>query len=296
MKLVLTPLKWIVVILLILFILVMTSLFLLQRYFIFPGTFVLSPDSHAAYYQKLDALKKTFTPEEGITLSGWLLEKPGTPLMVFYGGNAREAATKMDFLSQVYNYSALAVNYRGFGESTGKPTEKNLISDALFVLDQVMKETGRTPKDIIIIGESLGSGVATQVAAARPVAKLILEVPFDSLQAVALEKIPFLPLGLILQDTFRSDIFAPEVKCPVYIFAAEKDEVIPVHHAQKLSTLFPNLAFYKEYANVGHMNISYANGFSDDFWKACYIPGTKPSSPSLKNSRKTSVTKPRARR
>lgn len=86
----------------------------------------------------------------------------------------------------------LLVNYRGYGLSTGSPTEQDIMGDSLAILDSVLKETGRTPDDVILVGQSLGSGVATQVASVRHVKKLVLLVPFDSLLETARGLFPYL--------------------------------------------------------------------------------------------------------
>lgn len=137
-----------------------------------------------------------------------------------------------------FPHAKLLVNYRGYGLSTGSPTEQDIMGDSLAILDSVLKETGRTPDDVILVGQSLGSGVATQVASVRHVKKLVLLVPFDSLLETARGLFPYLPVRLLLPDHFRSDLAAPKVACPVSILAAGADEVIPPHHAKRLRDCF----------------------------------------------------------
>ncbi len=142
-------------------------------------------------------------------------------------------------------HAKLLVNYRGYGLSTGTPTEQNIMGDSLAILDSVLKETGRTPDDVILVGQSLGSGVATQIASVRNVKKLVLLVPFDSLLETARGLFPYLPVKLLLPDHFRSDLAAPKVACPVSILAAGSDEVIPPDHAKRLRDCFSTPVNYQ---------------------------------------------------
>lgn len=256
-----------------LYLILLIVLFCVQRYLIFIGAIILSPERHEVDYQKWESFQRIFHPREDVDLYGWHVERPGKPLLVFYGGNGRDVSDMIGTLAGLKDFSVLTFNYRGFGKSTGSPSEKVMVSDALLVLDKVLEETGRKASDVVVIGESIGSGVATQVAASREVGNLVLLVPFDSLLSVAKEKVPYMPIGLILKDRFRSDKFAQDVKCPVHILAAAKDEVIPVHHARHLATCFPRPVHYREYQGVGHNNLFSATGSFNDFVRACYLPG-----------------------
>ena len=184
------------------------------------------PKDKTAYLEKRAAWephRRTFH-HNGAKLSGWLIEKKGQPLLVYYGGNAMDISMMLPYLDR-FPHAKLLVNYRGYGLSTGSPTEQDIMGDSLAILDSVLKETGRTPDDVILVGQSLGSGVATQVASVRHVKKLVLLVPFDSLLETARGLFPYLPVRLLLPDHFRSDLAAPKVACPVSILAAGADEV-----------------------------------------------------------------------
>ncbi len=139
------------------------------------------------------------------------------------------------------------------------------MGDSLAILDSVLKETGRTPDDVILVGQSLGSGVATQVASVRHVKKLVLLVPFDSLLETARGLFPYLPVKLLLPDHFRSDLAAPKVACPVSILAAGADEVIPPHHAKRLRDCFSVPVSYQEFPGAMHNTIWLSPGFDKAF-------------------------------
>lgn len=224
------------------------------------------PRDQAAYLQKRMAWephRRTFR-HDGAKLSGWMIEKKGSPLLVYYGGNAMDISMMLPYLDQ-FPHAKLLVNYRGYGLSTGAPSEKAIMNDSLAILDSVLKETGRKPEDVILVGQSLGSGVATQIASVRNVKKLVLLVPFDSLLATAQNLFPYLPVRLILPDHFRSDLAAPNVSCPVSILAAGADEVIPPAHAKRLKDCFTTPVRYQEFPGALHNSIWNSPGFDKAF-------------------------------
>lgn len=212
---------------------------------------------------------------DGATLSGWYVEKKNCPLLVYYGGNSMDIATLLPYLTQ-FPCACLLVNYRGYGLSTGNPTEKHLVNDAIQILDQIVKESNRSLSQVILVGQSLGSGVATQVAAQREVGKLNLIVPFDSLLATAEDLFPYLPVSWILPDHFRSDLHAPNVKCPVSIIAAGNDEVIHPSHARKLSKCFTTPVEYTEIPQALHNSFWNFPEFHQAFKKSLHLPTTQP--------------------
>lgn len=224
------------------------------------------PKDKTAYLEKRAAWephRRTFH-HNGAKLSGWLIEKKGQPLLVYYGGNAMDISMMLPYLDR-FPHAKLLVNYRGYGLSTGSPTEQDIMGDSLAILDSVLKETGRTPDDVILVGQSLGSGVATQVASVRHVKKLVLLVPFDSLLETARGLFPYLPVRLLLPDHFRSDLAAPKVACPVSILAAGADEVIPPHHAKRLRDCFSVPVSYQEFPGAMHNTIWLSPGFDKAF-------------------------------
>lgn len=234
-------------------------LVLLARFMVFPGAFLSlcgmmegAPEWMAPYEREYEV--------DGTRLSGWLVERSGKPLAVFYGGNGMDAGVLAPATREFDECAWLLVNYRGFGKSEGWPSEEKMVDDAVAVLDRVVKETGRSMEDVVLVGQSIGSGVAVQVAARRKPGRLVLLVPFDSLLAVAREKAPFLPVRWLVGDAFRSDRAADQVACPVFIFAGSRDTVIPPHHARTLSGLFPFVEFYREF-DCGHNDIWEAAGF-----------------------------------
>ncbi len=237
---------------------------------VYPGTGSDSVEATDAKAKKYRKYAKEVTVD-GVKLRGWMIERRGKPLLVFYGGNAMNLATVLPTADRDKQHATLLMNYRGYGGSEGKPSEKALVQDAVYLLDKVCRETGRKPGDVVLVGQSLGSGVAVQVAAQRPVGKLVLLVPFDSLEAVARGMAPGFLVDWALNDTYRSDKFAPKVQCPVTIIAATHDAVVPIDHARKLAASFGRPVQWFEFP-CGHNGLWKQSGFRAAYGKACTLP------------------------
>ena len=174
------------------------------------------------------------TAADGTRVHAWHL-KAGPPLVLYFGGNAEEVSWMIEAArADAPGVSWLLMDYRGYGQSGGAPSEKALIADALGLYDHAMKLPGTDPKRIYAFGRSLGSGVAVALAAERPLAGLILATPFDSLAAVAKRYYWYLPVDLMLKHRFDSIALAPNLKQPLLCLVAERDEVIPPVHAERL--------------------------------------------------------------
>jgi pimeloyl-ACP methyl ester carboxylesterase len=165
-----------------------------------------------------------------------------------------DVSCNMPSFSEAFPDSAIyLLHYRGFGGSSGKPTQNALFSDALALFDQVHTHH----PNIDVIGRSLGTGVATYLASQRPITRLVLVTPFDSLQEIAASQFPYVPVRWFLQDKFESWRYAPNITAPTLIIAAENDEVIPRASTELFRTRFKNgIATFHLIANVGHNNIS----------------------------------------
>jgi len=127
--------------------------------------------------------------------------------------------------------SWLLLDYRGYGASEGAPSESALVADARMLFDQAR---AHAEGPIFAFGRSLGSGVAVALAASRPLAGVVLVAPFDSAVAVAKHYYPYLPVGWILRHRFESITHAPQLRTPLLCAIAERDEVIPPVHGERL--------------------------------------------------------------
>lgn len=170
----------------------------------------------------------------GVPHQGWFLDKGKEKTVIYHGGNAEDLSGHCEPFWNGLDTNVLLVNYRGYGRSEGKPGEKELVSDCLAIYDLFIKETGIPPEKIFLMGRSLGTGIAIQVAAARPAAGLILVTPYENIAAIARFQYPWLPLERLLRHTFHAIDFAPQIKIPALVVLAESDEVIPVESGRRL--------------------------------------------------------------
>jgi pimeloyl-ACP methyl ester carboxylesterase len=174
--------------------------------------------------------------------------------LLYFGGNAEDVAYSLPDLAAAFPEHALyLLHYRGYGGSSGQPSETALFADALALFDRVQADH----RDIVVIGRSLGSGVAVHLASRRPVARLVLVTPYDSLQDLAARQFPLFPARRLLRDKFESWRYAPQVSAPTLLIAAEHDEIIPRASSEALLTRFkPGVARLVLVSGSGHNSIS----------------------------------------
>lgn len=156
------------------------------------------------------------------------------PLIIYFGGNAEEVSHLISKRAYFKHCAVALVNYRGYGQSSGSPSEKTMFSDALEVYDQLKNLRGIDASRIIILGRSIGTGVATYLASERPVKATVLITPYESMIAVAQEKYPFVPIRLLINHPFESQKYAAKITTPVLALIARNDAVIPRQHAYNL--------------------------------------------------------------
>lgn len=157
------------------------------------------------------------------SLRVWELHGAARPALIYFGGNAEDVGANIaDFGAAFPARAVYLVNYRGYGGSTGRPSEAALTADAEAIYDSL-----RLRHDpIAVIGRSLGSGVAIALAARRPVERLILVTPFDSIASVAADHFPWLPVRALLRDRYDSLRRVGAVHAPTLVVVAEHDEVV----------------------------------------------------------------------
>jgi uncharacterized protein len=191
---------------------------------------------------------------DGATVLVSTLTRQGQDAVIYFGGNAEDVSGSLPTLADAFpDRSLFAMNYRGYGGSTGKPCETALIADALVLFDRVHIDHAH----IIVIGRSLGSGIAVQIASERPVERLVLVTPYDSLINVAATQFRYFPLSWLMLDKFESWRYAPKVAAPTQLIAAQNDEVIPRASTEALYKHFPrSLATLIVIPGAGHNTIS----------------------------------------
>lgn len=205
--------------------------------------FIFKPEKLRQDFQyKYDAPFRElfFDVEPGVRINGlhFFVDKP-LGLILYFHGNSRSikgwAKYARDFYR--YNYDVVLVDYRGFGKSTGKRTEKDMLNDMQFVYDS-LKAT-YPENHLIVYGRSLGSGFATKLAADNKPRYLILDAPYFSFRKTIERFLPILPVKYILRYHLRSDKWIPKVNCHTYILHGTKDWLIPISQSEQLQALNP---------------------------------------------------------
>ncbi len=178
---------------------------------------------------------------DGLTLTGWWLEAAADrPVLLYFhgnGGNIGGRANKAEIMRSA-GYSILLAGYRGYGGNPGTPSEAGLIADGRAWLDH-LEERGVDPARVVLYGESLGSGVATALAAERSVAAVVLEAPFTSIRAIAERRYWYVPVRLLLRDPFDSLARIARVRAPLLILHGDADALIPPAHGEALHAAAP---------------------------------------------------------
>lgn len=178
----------------------------------------------------------------------------GPNALIYFGGNAEDVSRNLPVFSQAFPDHALyLLHYRGFGGSTGSPSEEAISRDALTLFDKVYD----THPHIAVVGRSLGSGVAARLTSQRPASRLILITPYNSLEELAVRQYPIFPVKWLLQDKFESWKYAGHISIPTLLLTAGQDEVIPPSSTEKLYGHFAKgVATLKVIPGVGHNSIS----------------------------------------
>jgi len=212
--------------------------YLLQEKFIFKPE-KLHPDFQYKY--DLPFRELFFDVEPGVRINGLHFYRDNPKgLVLYFHGNTRSikgwAKYSADFYR--YGYDVVLVDYRGFGKSTGKRSETEMLNDMQFVYTKLKEQYGE--QHIIVYGRSLGSGFATKVASDNHPRFLILDAPFYNFTNVVERFLPFLPVQLVLRYHLRADLWIRKVTCPIYILHGTRDWLIPIKNSIRLQLLNPD--------------------------------------------------------
>ena len=198
---------------------------------------------------------------DGATLRGWVVNPGRASAILYFGGNAeRIELARDDFAAWFPASTVYLVAYRGYGASDGTPTESDLHADALALFDAV---TARHPGPVDVVGRSLGSGVASYLASQRPVARLVLITPFDSLANVGQLHYPWLPVRRLLKDRYDSARHLAHYRGPVLVIRAGNDQVIPAVSTDRLIASLTPPPQVVELPAADHNSIDGAPGFGE---------------------------------
>lgn len=241
-------------ILLFVYLLVGAAIYLLQRKMMyFPEKTPLMPQAFG-----LTGFEKvTFTTQDHITVTGFYHPAAGDKkTIVYFHGNAGHIGYRAPKLAALAKrgFGVMSVSYRGYGDSEGSPSEAGIYHDARASIDYLLGMKNLSQEQLIFYGESLGTGVAVQMATEYEPALIVLEAPYTSVLARAQEIYRIFPARLILKDRFDSLSKLPKLKAPLLVFQGERDTIIPPHHARALLDAYglKKKSFF--YPNIDHVS------------------------------------------
>jgi len=200
--------------------------------FIFQRNLMYHPNENNYFGDKLEVEieKVNITTSDNINLLGWFHNKDLKKFktIVYFHGNAGKLDNRIYKLNYFKNLDVnfLIIAWRGFSGNKGKPSEDGLYEDGKSTIEW-LKNLGVTEKDIIIYGESLGTGIATEIAQNNKFAGLILETPFTSMIEAAKNFYPYIPVGLLLKDKYRNDKKIKNINIPLLVMHGEADQIVP---------------------------------------------------------------------
>jgi fermentation-respiration switch protein FrsA (DUF1100 family) len=179
------------------------------------------------------------TTDDGETLVAWYVPaKDGHPLILYFHGNGGALVDRIPRFRALTasGYGLLAIAYRGYGGSTGSPTQKGLMADGETAYLEA-RARGYDGDRIVLMGESLGTGVATALAATHEAAALVLDSPYSSAVEVAAAHYAVFPVKWLMFDQFRSDLAIGDVHIPILVLHGDEDDVVPISLARRLFEL-----------------------------------------------------------
>ena len=227
--------------------------------YLFQERFIFKPEKlkqNFLYQYDVPFKELFFDVEQGVRINGlhFFVPKP-QGLVLYFHGNSRSikgwAKYAKDFSR--YGYDVVLVDYRGFGKSTGKRGEKDMMKDMQFVYDTLTATYHEN--HILVYGRSLGSGFAAKIASDNKPRYLILDAPYYSFRKTVQRLLPILPMRLVLRFHIRTDKWLPKVNCHTYILHGTKDWLIPISQSEKLQALSPRKITLIRIQGGGHNNL-----------------------------------------
>lgn len=257
-----TALKWILVLVVLGYGGLLALMYVFQRALMYFPDPARIPPAAAGLPQAEEVM---LTSADGEKLIAWHVPPRGDkPVVIYFQGNAEGLAARVGRFTWLTadGIGLLALSYRGYGGSTGMPSETGLILDAEAAYEFA---AARYPtKRIIVFGESLGTGVATALAAEREIGGLILDAPFTSIADVGAAAYPFAPVRWLIKDAFRSDERIVRVKVPLLVLHGERDRIVPIAFGERLFALAREPKRMVRFPLGGHVNL-------DDFGAEAFV-------------------------
>jgi fermentation-respiration switch protein FrsA (DUF1100 family) len=197
-----------------------------------PGrTLTMTPTNVGMDYQDV-----SIETTDGVTLHGWFITGRSSQVLLFFHGNAGNISHRLDSirLFQDLGLSVLIIDYRGYGQSEGRTTERGIYRDADAAWRYLIEDRGIVASDIVIFGRSLGASVASRLAAQQQPLALIVESSFTSVPDIAQHLYPWLPARWLSRLSHATRDYVRDVRCPVLVVHSRDDEIIPFHHGEAI--------------------------------------------------------------
>ena len=195
--------------------------------------------------------------KDGLTLLSWFYRgQAEKPVIIYFQGNAGNISDR-DYKARFLidnGFSVLLMGYRGYGGNQGQPSEEGLKSDGEAALAFAAKEGFKTT-DIILYGESLGTGVVVNLGISSEFRGLILEAPYTSIEALAKKRYWFIPVGLLLRDKFDSINKVSQLNSPTLVLHGDADKVIKIDYGKQLYEAIPHPKKFIAFPGGGHSNL-----------------------------------------
>jgi len=203
-----------------------------------------------------EAEEVPLTAGDGVRIAAWHVPpRDGKPVILYFHGNGGALRFRVTRFRRLIadGIGLVALEYRGYGGSGGNPSEQGLIADAQAAYHFAAGHY--PPQQLVLWGESLGSGVAIALAADRPVGRVILEAPFTSAVALGARHYWYLPVRLLMKDQFRSDLRIGKVKAPLMIMHGVNDRVVPYAMGEQLFELANKPKHLARFLDGGHEDL-----------------------------------------
>jgi len=248
-----TTLKWLLVAAVLGYAGLLTLMYVFQRALMYFPDPARTPPAAASLPEAQEVM---LTTKDGEKLIAWHVPpRDGKPIVIYLQGNAGALDLRVGRFKWLVadGTGLLALSYRGYGGSTGKPSEAGLIRDAQAAYDFTVARF--PPERIVLWGESLGTGVAVALAAEREISGLILDAPFTSAADVGAAAYPFLPVRWLMKDTFHSDERITHLNAPLLVLHGELDRIVPIIFGEKLFSLAKDPKRMVRFPRGGHVDL-----------------------------------------
>lgn len=232
------------------------ALYYLQDYFLFKPEKL--PEDFQFYYENQDIEEHNLETRDGAVINGVLFKPKGESkgIVLYLKGNSKSikgwGKFAVDFTR--HDYTVLMVDYRGFGKSTGRRSQKAIKRDLQVVYNKIKEQTKE--ERIILYGRSLGSGFAAKLASINNPRMLVLDAPYYSLTKVTARYAPFMPLSILIKYPLPTYKWLKYVKCPIHIIHGTNDQLIPFKTSVKLSKINPKITRLYPVIDGGHKNLN----------------------------------------